>query len=626
MGSLIASILFLAALGAPGVAAVARFDPRLDRVERWAFGFPLGVVTGSLALLAAASVVGRLSVVVVAGVAVAAIAVAAAIAWRGRGIRPAAAGAPIAAGPAAVLAILGLSMAVFWLRAVALDSTGLWVAHVNLWGDWAQHLGDVTTFSYGENFPPRHPRLAGAPFAYHYLTSVTVAAMVRLGMRPVDALPLHSFLFSLTVLFAVFAFARRLTRDAAAAAVATVLLVGGGGLGWWLTLRGAASSTEPLRVLLATPWSFSAQREGNFRWLNVFFSSLAPQRSWLYGLPLGLLTLTWLFEGVEDRERRLFVAAGIVAGLLPFAHLGTLLSFAILMPALVLAFPTRRWIGFLATWAAVGLPQVLFQQGGGPGALSALRFKPGWVAAPDSWVWFWAKNLGAFLPLLGFALARRGLMPRPGARFLWPFMGLFAVANVVIFQPWDWDNTKVLVWWYLASCVLVAALMARLWREHASIPARALVVVVVATLLLSGTLEGAASLLGRDRQRMLSPEEVDLAERIRASTAPRSVFAAGLAHNNPVSVLAGRRVILGYPGWMWSQGMDAKAREGDLRKIFALDTGAPAILDRYAVDYVAVGPKERKELGADLDVWRARFPAVVRTENWEVFDVRRPVP
>ena len=48
--------------------------------------------------------------------------------------------------------------------------------HVNIWGDWPVHLGIVSSFAYGANFPPQHPRFADHAFAYHYLSDLTAAA------------------------------------------------------------------------------------------------------------------------------------------------------------------------------------------------------------------------------------------------------------------------------------------------------------------------------------------------------------------------------------------------------------------------------------------------------------------
>src|SRR5205823_9501824 len=58
-------------------------------------------------------------------------------------------------------------------------------------------------------------------------------------------------------------------------------------------------------------------------------------------------------------------------------------------------------------------------------------------------------------------------LPRRTRLLLAPFCLVFLIANVVVFQPWDWDNTKVLVFWYLAGAVAVGALLHRS-EEHTS--------------------------------------------------------------------------------------------------------------------------------------------------------------
>jgi uncharacterized membrane protein len=84
-------------------------------------------------------------------------------------------------------------------------------------------------------------------------------------------------------------------------------------------------------------------------------------------------------------------------------------------------------------------------------------------------------------------------------------------------------------------------------------------------------------------------------------------------------MLAGRRVLMGYPGWLWSQGIDYHPRERDLRAILRLEPEAPALLRRYGVGYVVIGPREQVDYGADPDAWRARYKSVIRTATYEVF-------
>jgi hypothetical protein len=618
------SLALLGVMAAVGVGALRRLAPDLGVLERCAYGAVLGVVVCSCVLFSLAIPFGlsRPSIALVAiaaGGAAAALRPTTAAELRAiRGSVPRHCGVAVSL----LLALAGW-LAWFWCGALRLDAQGLWASQANLWADWAQHLGDVSAFAWGDNYPPIQTRFSGAPLAYHYLTSVTAAAMVVLGMTPWGALTLQSLVFSILVVLSIFALAKRMTGGAAASSWTVVLFLLGGGLGWTVTLGDlVATRPETLNAALTGLWDASAQKDSNFRWLNVFFSAVAPQRAYLYGLPLFSLIVTTLANAVEHDDDRAFVLAGGVAGLLPLAHLGTMLALAMATPFMVLLLPRRGWARFFVVWIVVAVPQLLFQQGGTPGALSAFRWAPGWVAAPDSWPWFWLKNLGLFPVALVFALGTRSLMSRVERRILLSFMVLFVIANLFVFQPWDWDNTKLLVFWYLAACIFVSAWFAWAWRRFEGLLPRLGMVLAMVTMLLSGALQGTHQLLGHDRHLLLSSDEVELGRRVRGETPAHALFLTGSQHNHPVHVLGGRRVVMGYPGWLWSQGYDYKRREQDVQRIFESSPEANELLAGYGVDYVVVGPAEKAQLGADPDELRSRYPSVIRTETYEVFQVR----
>ncbi len=639
MLSLLAGLALLAAMGAMGVAGLRRATTCLEPLEQLAYGVPLGTVVGSLVMLGLATAFGLSAPLVIAVGLVSAIAAVAL--WPRRPPLAALRAAPIRAGgvrdtvaaaarwvwthlgvwPALVIGAFVLRWAILWRGALTNGADGLWASPVNIWWDWGFHLADTMSFAAADNFPPESVHYAGHPLAYHYLPSLTAAALVRLGLDPFVALTLHSFLFSVPIALGLFAFARRLTLDRGAATLALVLFLLGGGLTWLITVGEMDRSHSVWGTLSRPTWDGGPTEALNFRWYNVYLASIAPQRGWLYGLPLALLVLTLLFVAVRTSERRTFAAAGIVAGLFPLAHLGSMLALALITPFLFLLFPSRRWIVFFGAWIAIAVPQLYVQQGGERGPTSALRLHAGWLAAPDPWPWFWLKNLGLFLPLLALALVDRRLFPPPTRRFLWAFMPVFVIVNLVVFQPWDWDNTKVLIYWFLAVCVLVAALLAKTWRQHRDPVVRCMVASAVAMLVLSGLLWNLYQLQGKGRTQLLTAEEVALGEAVLARTPADALFVIGLQHSHPVPMLAGRRVLMSYPFFLWTWGIDHAQRERDLRAIYALAPDAPQLLSRYGVDYVVIGPAEQKDLGANLAAYRARYPSPIRTANYEVFAV-----
>jgi hypothetical protein len=251
MLSVCAAILVLAAMASLGVALLRRFAGETMPWES-PYGIPLGAVVSSLALLGLASLFGLTGAVVAivsAGSAVIAIVI-------GRGRWRWSSSDLRAAFPLVAVCVLG-AFAIRWAflfwGTLSLEDTGLWAGHRNIFADWSQHLGDVTSFAFGDNFPPTNPRLSGAPLAYHYLTSITAAALVVLGASPMTALVLHSFVFSLAILLALYAFAKRLTKRAGAAALTVVLFLLGGGLGWIVTVRETMRSHHAWSAFVAQP-------------------------------------------------------------------------------------------------------------------------------------------------------------------------------------------------------------------------------------------------------------------------------------------------------------------------------------------------------------------------------------
>src|SRR5260370_13630360 len=84
-----------------------------------------------------------------------------------------------------------------------------------------------------------------------------------------------------------------------------------------------------------------------------------------------------------------------------------------------------------------------------------------------------------------------------------------------------------------------------------------------------------------------------VADWTRANTSPTALFVVADEHNNSIPTLAGRRVLIGYPGWLWTYGMPDYIQKGEDETLIL--KGAPAamgLVRRYGVDYVMIGPQE----------------------------------
>lgn len=638
--SLLLSLLYLSVTAAFGAGVLKRTAGRaFSPLELFAYGAPLGIVLGSFAVLLTSLVIGLTpTTVAIVGVASVAGTAALLVSDRRRSCREGsvrshtsrwsiwsiaeATRCHVRIFPSMVLIGLSLLWITFYAGMTFYRDGALWASQIHVWSDLSVHLGQITAFADGENFPPQNPFYAGEPLAYHYLISLTAAALVELGLSPLSAIKVHDTILMILVTLAVFAFARRLTASASAAALAVLLFFLGSGVGWLLTAAQANRSGDIIGTLLDRAWNYGDVGAAGIRWEPMFLVAIAPTRGTLYGLALGVLCLAALARGIERRERRMFLLAGAVAGLLPLAHSGTLLALAMITPFLVLFFPSRAWLSFFGVWVALALPQ-LYLQGGLNGGAGRIGQDFGWMADDENAIWFWLTNLGLFLPLLAIAIFDRGSVSRTARRFLWAFMPIFVVANAVALDPTGpWNNLKVLLYWFLGGCILIAALLARAWQEQRSLLIRSLLAACVVSMVLSGLLMHLHVARGKNSYMVFSRAEIELAQQVRERTEPGAVFVSGLQHNPVVTALAGRPTLLFFTPYLVSWGIDPAQRERDVRAIYALAPGTAERLRAYDVSYVLVGPHEQQRFSVDVEAFRSRFPVVAATEGYQVFDVR----
>jgi hypothetical protein len=246
----------------------------------------------------------------------------------------------------------------------------------------------------------------------------------------------------------------------------------------------------------------------------------------------------------------------------------------------------------------------------------------GWDHGEQSVVFFWLRNTGLLIPLIvaAFVWRRRGggtLVPGRLARFYVPFALCFVVPNFLQLSPWIWDNIKFLVYWLAASTPIVALLIAHWWRRDGVW--RGAVVPALVVLTLAGGLDVWRVVSRAETHVIFDADAVSFAQRLREATPPRALVLHVPTYRSPV-FLAGRRSLLGYPGHIWSQGLDAGTREADIARMYGGGTDAPELMRRYGVDYVMYGPEEAAV--ADEEGLRG-LPLVLSTGRYRLYGALR---
>jgi hypothetical protein len=565
---------------------------------------------------------------------------------------------------------IAILLAMVFNRAVFERPNGIYTGVMNNLGDLPLHLQVINSFAQGHNLPPEDPTFAGVRFAYPFLVDFLAAMLVRAGAGWIFAMWLQNMVMALALVGLLHYWTVLLTRNRLAGVIAPLLVLFSGGLGWWL-LFSETSSDGLFATLANLQHDYTIVPNSILRWGNSLTTLFVPQRSILFGIPLAITIFCqwWLAisqqedakpsaeptatSALEQRNSvsakvsnsrskrsrkaaaairqpeppkfyvRRMLAAGLCAGLLPLIHAHTFLTVMAAAACLALIFHTtwRSWLYFFAVALVVSAPEILWLANtGGVNARSYLGWQPGWDHDQHNVIWFWFVNTGLFIPLLVIALVwRRGTfkLPQRVLRFYVPFILCFIVLNLIKVAPWVWDNIKVLFLWYVASAPLVAWLLARWWQQRSLI--RWLAPAVLATLLLAGALDLLRVVSEASEYQEFDTEGIAAARLISAQTAPRAVVLHAPTYNSPV-FLTGRRSLLGYPGWMWSRGLDYSERSADIERIYSGAPEAEALLRKYNVDYVLVGPMELASFKVNEQFW-SKYKTLSQAGAYRVFQI-----
>ncbi|MGC2695128.1 MAG: hypothetical protein WA738_04990 [Candidatus Angelobacter sp.] len=565
---------------------------------------------------------------------------------------------------------IGILLGLVFDRAVFIRPDGIFTGIVNNLGDLPLHLQIINSFAQGQNIPPVDPTYTGVRFAYPFLVDFLAAMLVRAGASVIAAMWIQNMALGLALMGSMHYWTLLLTRNRLAGIIAPMLVLFSGGLGWWLLFSDPVPNDGVLSLLANLPHDYTIVPNSLLRWGNSMTTLFVPQRSILFGLPLAIFIFCQWWMAISQQETALapakadagqsnqmpgprkvvhvsstarrkmalkaaapaepqsisdrrMLAAGLAVGLLPLIHAHTFLVVMSVAVCLALIFQSvwRSWLLFFAVAIPVSLPEILWLANtGGVNAKSYLGWQPGWDHADHNVLWFWLANTGLFIPLLVAALLWRRTdfaLPQRLLKFYAPFLFCFIIPNLVKLAPWVWDNIKVLFVWYIASTPLVALLLAKWWAQKSFW--RWLAPPLLATLIFAGVLDVLRVVTASTEYLEFDRNGIAVADAISREAAPGALVLHAPTYNSPV-FLTGRRSLLGYPGWMWSRGLDYSQRSADIQSIYSGGPDANALLRRYGVDYVLLGPAELASFKVDETFW-SRYMKLAQAGPYRLYKI-----
>ncbi len=562
--------------------------------------------------------------------------------------------------------LLGVCFLMFAVRSfcwlIYIDGTELRIQSPNNLGDLSLHLTLTRNFANGVALWPDNPIYVFSKLRYPAGMDLFNALLCLVHVDLIRGLVWTGLLASLATFYAFF-------RWAGAFGVAGFLFNGGtAGFEFFDKLK------------------FSDYQGVNaIAWKSIALSMFVTQRGLLYAIPAGVLLLWHWREkffcrgpvaGVGDSgtpsdslQQRgplpFWVELSLYASM-PLFHVHTFLALSIVLFFLFIfecVQPLKFIVELVRTEGIGGVRRSISEPAGrrklvGETRMHALKvvacallpalffvwlttdhfragsiLKPhlGWVMADPTFgraslFQFWFDNFGIFIPLAllliglcGWRAWKNGLKwnqeSSQAIAFLLPALAIFVSGLLFQFAPWQWDNLKLMMWGYFL-------VLPFLWKDllaHWNLPARALVCIA---LFGSGfiSLFGGLS-VGRPGFGIANRIELAGVGDAVHSLPVEARFAAYPTFNHPL-LLQGRKLVLGYPGHLWSQGFANYTGVNNL--LNQLMQGAEnwrEIARTLHVRYIFWGREETSNYAGSKRPWEATAPVVASGPWGAIYDL-----
>jgi len=430
-------------------------------------------------------------------------------------------------------------------------------AWTNNYGDLTFHIGMISSFVFGDNFPPQYPIFAGESLSYPFFINLWSALL----WWPIPTWQLLSFVFLLQWTL-VWVIVFKVLRGEKYYLLPWAVFLGGGSY----ALLGEKS------------WEFLNK---GFPW-TVFLSTLwVTQRTFLLGLITTLVALLIAFRGVEAKDNKFILARvggdlychlallGFVSGLAFICHgHAALITWLFLFFTMLAWAPLNYWANrpqrnfllralafFLLASVVAFLPVSAWIIGKG----GIVSWKVGWLVGASQTEFtprlkeaflMWSKNSIQVLILILPALVFGKFLKETLICCL-----LFIVFNFWQIAAWDWDQLKIFVTLYVIMLMLWSLSNEKaIWRMH----------LMLVVILIPGIVESVVLFRAGPNFAVYTEQKIKEAEVIRKNTPKNSILAAAPEHNSTVT-LTGRFLFSGYEGTVWSHGLNSTERSPILK-------------------------------------------------------------
>lgn len=276
----------------------------------------------------------------------------------------------------------------------------------------------------------------------------------------------------------------------------------------------------------------------------------------------------------------------------------------------------RTWGILLLVVLVLALPQLFiwtFSQIGGGGFFRGLL---NWVNAQDGYVEFYVKNIGVSAVLIALAIL---FAKKKDFVKIFPAFFIWGIAELIKFQPNEYDNNKLLYPAFLILAILGAGFTVDIIRAVKLKPLR----VSITALLLVVSMSSALLTMARESvsSYLLYNEGAVNAVGFIETLEPDATFLSSSRHNNEIAALSGRNILCGSPSYLYFHGLSYRENENAVKVLLESPESTLDLYQSYGIDYVYLGPDEINSYNVDSKAIANLFECVYNKDGIEIYKV-----
>jgi len=435
----------------------------------------------------------------------------------------------------------------------------------NAFGDLPLHLDFIAQFARGVPIWPRNPIFPYVDLHYPFGVDLLTAVFVKLHIPLETILPVLGILGTLCILVSLLAWGKGF-------AVAAFLFSGG------------FAGFEFLSHFLLKDY------QADLAWKSLSLALLLPQRGFLFAFPIGLVLLwSWRRRFLQGKQGMPVYIEALLYGTLPIIHLHTFFFLSILIAIWTIALKNYRKVAPLLALAFIPATYEtlfvsgFFKQG------SLIWIESGWMVQDQNIIWFFLKNYGLFVPLAWYAcFLSIKVKSREHRLLVIPALSIYYILLFVMFAPWDWDNTKIMVWCYILLLPSLSELILDQLKPLFRYP-------LYIILFFSGFISILSAYVPSNKGFEIVPlVEYDGVCNALKDIDATAIFAVSQKHNHPV-MMCGQTVVVGYAGHLWSHGLKAEPIVKLFNRFMAGESDWKEIAHELNIQYVFWGSREQSD-------------------------------